>query len=88
MVEVLILKPYDFEISLYQVLYHNLKVVRQFVNTRICVFTHVASIYANLLEQKKAFAQEKSSTLTGLVWDTHGRRFSVLGHKYGRHDVM
>ena len=89
MVEVLILKPYDFDISLYQVLYQNLKVVRQFViNTRICVFTHVASIYANLLEQKKAFAQEKSSTLTGLVWDTHGRRFSVLGHKYGRHDVM
>ena len=26
------------------------------------VFTHVASIYANLLEQKKAFAWDKSST--------------------------
>ena len=25
------------------------------------VFTHVVSIYANLLEQKKAFAQEKST---------------------------
>ena len=35
------------------------------------VFTHEASIYANLLEQKKAFAQEKSSTPTGLIWDTN-----------------
>ena len=31
----------------------------------------MASIYANVLEQKKAFAQEKSSTSTGLVWDTN-----------------
>ena len=31
----------------------------------------MASIYANLLEQKKSFAQEKSSTPTGLVWDTN-----------------
>ena len=37
---------------------------------QFCVFTHVASIYANSLEQKKAFTQEKSSTPTGLVWDT------------------
>ena len=36
-----------------------------------CVLTHVASIYADLLEQKKAFAQEKSLTPTGLVWDTN-----------------
>ena len=35
------------------------------------VFNPVASIYANLLEQKKAFAYEKSSTLSGLVWDTN-----------------
>ena len=34
-------------------------------------FTHVASIYANLLEQKKSFALEKSSTSTGLVCDTN-----------------
>ena len=35
-------------------------------------FTHVASIYANLLVQKIAFAyKEKSSTPTGLVWDTN-----------------
>ena len=34
-----------------------------------CVFTHVASIYANLLEQKKVVAYEKSSTPTGVVWD-------------------
>ena len=35
------------------------------------VFPHVASIYANLLEQKKAFAWEKSWTPTRLVWDTN-----------------
>ena len=35
-------------------------------------FTHVASIYANLLVQKIAFAyKEKSSTPRGLVWDTN-----------------
>ena len=31
----------------------------------------MASIYANLLEQKGAFAYERSSTPTGLVWDTN-----------------
>ena len=35
------------------------------------VFTHVACVYVNLLEQKKAFTKEKSSTSTGLVWDTN-----------------
>ena len=30
------------------------------------VFTYLSRIYANLLEQKKAFAEEKSSTPTGL----------------------
>ena len=33
------------------------------------IFTHVASGYANLLEQKKAFTQERSSILIG--WDTY-----------------
>ena len=42
------------------------------------VFTHVASIYANLLEQKKAFALEKSSTPTGLVWDTNMAAVSLF----------
>ena len=44
-----------------------------FVNVRVYknvhsnknVFSHVASIYANLLEQNIAFASEKSSTPTG-----------------------
>jgi len=31
----------------------------------------MASIYANLSEQKKAFAQEKTLNPTGLVWDTN-----------------
>ena len=42
------------------------------------VFTHVASIYANLLEQKKPFAKEKSSTLRGLVWDTNMAAVSLF----------
>ena len=43
------------------------------------VFTHVASIYANLLEQKKSFAYEKSSTPTGLVWDIAWPPFHCFG---------
>ena len=35
------------------------------------VFSHMTSISANFSEQKKAFAQEKSFTPTGLVWDTN-----------------
>ena len=35
------------------------------------VFTHVASIYAKVLEKKKAFTEEKSSTPTELVWNTN-----------------
>ena len=31
----------------------------------------MVSIYVNLLEQNKAFTQEKSSTPRGLVWDTN-----------------
>ena len=39
--------------------------------------------------KKKAFALEKSSTPTGLVFGhPHGQRFMVLGHQYGRRDVM
>ena len=49
----------------------------------------MVSIYVNLLEQKKAFAKEKSSTPKRLVWkNQHGRRFIVLEHQYGRRDVM
>ena len=35
------------------------------------VYTHVTSIYANLLKQKEAFTQEKSSTTSGFVWYTN-----------------
>ena len=40
--------------------------------------TETYSIYANLLEQKKAFAQEKSSTPIGLVWDTNMAAVSLF----------
>ena len=42
------------------------------------VFTHVASVFAKLLEQKKVFASEKSSTPTGLVWDTNMAAVSLF----------
>ena len=42
------------------------------------VFTHVASIYAKLLEQKEAFTKEKSSIPTGLVWDTNMAAVSLF----------
>ena len=35
-------------------------------------------LYANLLEQKKAFVQEKSSALTGLLWDTNMATVSLF----------
>ena len=43
-------------------------------------FTHVASIYTNLLEQKlkKAFKLHKSSTPRGLIWDTNMAAVSLF----------
>ena len=38
----------------------------------------MTSIYANLLEQKKAFALEKCSTPKGLVWDTNMAAVSLF----------
>ena len=38
----------------------------------------MASIYANVLEQKRAFALEKSSTPRGLVWDTNMAAVSLF----------
>ena len=38
----------------------------------------MVSMYANLLEQKKAFALERSSTPTGLVWDTSMAAISLF----------
>ena len=49
----------------------------------------MASIYANLLEQKKSvyIRKEFNSHRAGLG-RKHGRRFIVLGHKFGRRDDM
>ena len=44
---------------------------------QFCVFTHVASIYAILLKQKKRL-HKKSSTSTGLVWDTNMAAVSLF----------
>ena len=52
------------------------------------VFTNVASIYANLLEQKEAFAWEEFNSQRIVLGHQHGRRSIVLGHQYGRRDVM
>ena len=45
------------------------------------IFTHVASINANLLEQKNGYIRTCLEYL-------HGRRFVVLEHQYGRRDVL
>ena len=45
---------------------------------RVFSRTWPCSIYANLLEQKKAFAEEKSSTPRGLVWDTNMAAVSLF----------
>ena len=43
------------------------------------VFTHMSSIYANLLElQKNAFAWEKKSTGGGLLWNTNMAAISLF----------
>ena len=50
----------------------------------------MTSIYANLLEQKKALVnirKQFNSHKIGLEYE-HGRRFIVLEQQYGRRDVM
>ena len=42
------------------------------------IFTHVASIYANLLEKKKAFSREKSSTPRGFSGYTNMASLSLF----------
>ena len=49
--------------------------VRSFLQS---VLTQVSSNYANLLEQKKAFTQKKSSTPRGLVWNTNMAAVSLF----------
>ena len=43
-----------------------------------CFHSRGQRLYANLLEQKKAFTWEKSSTSTGLVWDTNMAAVSLF----------
>ena len=62
---------------------------QRFDRYRLFLLTWSASQYANLSEQKKAFAKEKGLTPIGLVWDTNMAAVSLfLGHQYGRRDVM
>ena len=49
----------------------------------------MASIYANLLEQKKAVYMRKELNSQRIVLvHQHVRSFTVLEHQYGRRDVM
>ena len=49
----------------------------------------MASIYANLLEQKKAIYMRKELNSQRIVLvHQHGRSFTVLEHQNGRRDVM
>ena len=56
----------------------------------LSVFTHVASIYDNLLEQKNQIINmRKESSSQRILWvNQHGCRFIVLEHQYGRRGVM
>ena len=54
----------------------NKVIIRKVIDVDIDVvtiraFTNVTSIYRNLLGQNNAFTQEKTSTPTGLVWNTN-----------------
>ena len=48
----------------------------------------MTSIYANVLEQKKVFTEEKSQLPEICLEHQRGRRFIVLEHQYGRRDVL
>ena len=52
------------------------------------VFTHVASIYANLVGQiKESIYMRKDFNSQRILWlQQHGRRFIVLEHQYGRRE--
>ena len=52
------------------------------------VFTHVASIYANLLEQKNRLHKKRVQLPEDWLGTPTCRRFTVLGHQYGRRDVI
>ena len=56
----------------------------------LSVFTHVVSIYDNLLEQKNQIIyMRKEFNSQRIFWvNQHGCRFIVLKHQYGRRDVM
>ena len=45
-------------------------------------------IYANVLEQKKVFTEEKRQLPEICLEHQRGRRFIVLKRQYGRGDVM
>ena len=53
-----------------------------------CVFTHVASIYAKFIGTKESvYIRKEFNSHRIVLGHRHGHRFSVLGHKYGDHDV-
>ena len=55
----------------------------------LSVYTHVANIYANLLEQTSFYVRKEFTSHSVCLEHQHGRRLlDVLGHHYGRRDVM
>ena len=49
----------------------------------------MACCYANLLEQKNVFTQEKGSAIKGLVWYTNmAASYSFVTKQYGGRDAM
>ena len=49
----------------------------------------LTNIYANLLEQKSFYVRKELTSHSVCLEHQHGRRLlDVLGHHYGRRDVM
>ena len=55
------------------------EIVKHKTGYKKSVFSHVARNNSNLLEQKKEFIEEKSSTPVRLVWNTNMAAFLCSG---------
>ena len=52
------------------------------------VFTHVASVYANLLKRASVYNTKEFDSHRICLEHQQRRHFIVLGHQYGRRDVI
>ena len=71
----------NFQLLAGRYTYYCSLIVNRMVNCA-CSLTRVNQLY-KCIEIRKVFIEEKGSSL-----NKHGPRFIVLGHQYGRRDVM